>query len=113
MHIPRGTSEYVKYMKFFTKEHHMAVIDPDFPRPDNIACCAPEEPNTPEAAGKHFFIIWNPRAPMPPRVRFETLKNAQRIAEQMAQRHGEPFYVLKAISLAQRSAPPVETKKLK
>jgi len=90
----------------------MTKFPSDFPS-DNIACCAPEEPNTPEAAGKHFFIIWNPRSPKPSRVRFPTLKGAQRIAEQMAQRHGEPFYVLKAISLAQRSAPPVETKKLK
>lgn len=67
----------------------------------------------PEVAGKHFFILWNPRSTTPPRVRFETLKEAQRIAEDMAQRHGEPFYVMKAVALAQRSAPPVETKKLK
>lgn len=84
--------------------------------PFGIDNCAVEPERPPEMElnqGKHFFIIWNPRSSLPPKVRFSTLKEAQRVAEAMAQRHGEPFYVMKAVSLAQRSAPPVETKKLK
>ena len=62
---------------------------------------------------KVFFVLWCPTAPMPPRVRFPDLKKAEEVAKDMAQKHGQDFFVLKAVSLSQRALPPVKTTKLK
>ena len=51
---------------------------------------------------KTFYIIWNPMSDLPPRVRFETRQKAEKIAEMMAAKFGEPLYVLRAGSLFER-----------
>jgi len=50
-----------------------------------------------------FFIIWNPRSQKPPTVQFTTKAEAERVAEVMARKYGEPFYVMKGIKLFERS----------
>lgn len=42
-----------------------------------------------------FWILWNPTAPMPPKVRFTTQAEAERVAEIMARRQpGDTFLIL-------------------
>ncbi len=69
--------------------------------------------STPVDKNKSFWILWCPSYPAPPKVRFNTLEQAQKVAKEMAQRNGTQFYVLKAVSLSERALPPVKTTKLK
>ncbi len=62
---------------------------------------------------KSFYLIWNPDANMPPRVRFETLEEAKKIAKEMVERHKAQFFVLKATSLAEPAPMPVKVTTLK
>jgi hypothetical protein len=49
-----------------------------------------------------FFVLWQPESSSPPRVQFRTYAEAVKVAEEMAQRHGKEFYVMKAMA---KSAP--------
>lgn len=60
-----------------------------------------------------FYVLWNPMSSIPPSVRFTEYEEAKRVAESMARRHGEPFYVMRACSLSKRTPPPVATEMLK
>lgn len=57
---------------------------------------------------KTFFIIWNPESDLPPRVRFENKTDAEKVAESMALRFGEPFFVCEVQTLYLR---PLKAKK--
>lgn len=45
-----------------------------------------------------FWILWQPESSLPPRVKFKTQKEAERVAEIMARKHRKVFYVLRAIA---------------
>ncbi len=45
---------------------------------------------------RSFYILWNPRSNLPPTQRFSDRKQAVEVAEIMARRTTELFYVMEA-----------------
>lgn len=46
---------------------------------------------------KFFFLVYNPHAPMPPKIRFETIAEASKAAQQLARKFGGRYYVMRAV----------------
>lgn len=61
---------------------------------------------------KSFYVLWNPRSNLPPRVQFDTEYEAQEVAAVMARKNDEPFYVMRAVSLSEVAETPVKVTKL-
>ncbi len=70
-------------------------------------------PNIGDSNVKAFYIIWNPSSARPPTVRFHNLEDAQKVAAMMVAKHGETFFVCKAVSCSEKAAMPVKTTVLK
>lgn len=71
---------------------------------DGGKCSASEYGNKEKpgaTSNKLFFILWQPESSLPPTVRFGTYDVATAMAKEMAIRHGKPFYVMKAMCLAE------------
>jgi hypothetical protein len=60
---------------------------------------------------KRFFILWNPLSDLPPRVRFATAAMARKVAEAMASRTGQSFYLCEVQYRSARG--PAKTSKLR
>lgn len=56
---------------------------------------------------KKFYLLWNPCSNLPPKIKFATRKEAEQVADDMARRHSQPFYVLRALSFHEVQALPV------
>lgn len=55
-----------------------------------------------------FWILWNPTNFKPPRVRFSTREEAERIAAECSIKWSAQVYVMEAKACFERSAPPVK-----
>lgn len=81
----------------------MNYFDDDWKYPLTLSTWLPprELPRLP-ATKTVFYILWNPDYADPPRRRFTSLKEAQRVAADMAKRHtGSLFYVCRVGESAQ------------
>lgn len=58
-----------------------------------------EEASMPQPQPRHFFILWNPSSDKVPTQRFDSEKQARKVAERMARQFpGETFYVMRAVA---------------
>jgi hypothetical protein len=71
------------------------------------------KPEAPKDPMKSFFVLWNPLSSLPPQVKFATEKEARDVAEGMARKHSAPFYIMKAVGVAELQPTPVKVTKLK
>lgn len=55
-----------------------------------------------------FFILWNPDSELPPKVMFQTIKQAEIAGEQMARKTGEGFIIMKAVRKLELPPPPLK-----
>lgn len=56
---------------------------------------------------KPFYILWNPDSHMPPRVVMKDDAEAKEVAEDMARRHKQKFYIMKAVASVEVAPTPV------
>ena len=61
---------------------------------------------------KKFYILWNPESDRRPQVKFETKAEAEKVAQEMADRHRPAkFYVMECVGVAGVEQAPVKLRR--
>ena len=66
-----------------------------------------------ELKKKGFFILWNPASRLPPRVQFDSIEAALKVAVPLARREKQPFFVLSPVAIAEVEPTPIRVTRFK
>ena len=62
---------------------------------------------------KGFFILWNPASNLPPRVQFDSIDAALKIAVLLARREKQGIFVLEPVAVAEVEPTPVKVRRIR
>jgi hypothetical protein len=60
-----------------------------------------------------FFILWNPASNLPPRVQFDSIVAALRVAMPLVRKEKQSIFVLKPVAIAEVTPTPVKVRRIR